>query len=107
MECAQYLIEQPQFSGKKILLVGLQPRFLEYLVKQNTVRVLDLDADNVGTEKFGVRIESGDNFEDALQMAKDALFTSVDFYREEDRTLPPPSECQEGEIMIALDLALK
>ncbi|KAK0332825.1 hypothetical protein LTR94_023326 [Friedmanniomyces endolithicus] len=49
----------------------------------------------------------GDNFEDALQMAKDALFTSMDFYREEDRTLPPPSECQEGEIMIALDLALK
>jgi antitoxin HicB len=26
----------------------------------------------------------------------------VDFYREEDRTLPPPSECQEGEILIAL-----
>lgn len=36
--CAENLIEQPQFSGKKILLVGLQPRFLEYLVRQNTVQ---------------------------------------------------------------------
>ena len=40
-------------------------------------------------------------------MAKDALFTSVDFYREDGRTLPSPSEIQEGEILIALDLALK
>lgn len=48
----------------------------------------------------------GDDWDDALQMAKDALFTSVDFYREEDRLLPPPSECQEGEILIALVQAL-
>ena len=62
---------------------------------------------NVSFRDIPEAMTCGDNFEDALQMAKDALFTSVDFYREEDRTLPPPSECQEGEIMIALDLALK
>ena len=61
---------------------------------------------NVSFRDIPEAITCGDNFEDALHMAKDALFTSVDFYREEDRTLPPPSECQEGEILIALDLAL-
>ena len=62
---------------------------------------------NVSFRDIPEAITCGDDWDDALQMAKDALFTSVDFYREEDRTLPPPSECQEGEIMIALDLALK
>jgi len=62
---------------------------------------------NVSLRDIPEAMTCGDNFEDALQMAKDALFTSMDFYREEDRTLPPPSECQEGEILIALDLALK
>lgn len=75
VECADNLIEQPQFSGKKILLVGLQPRFLEYLAGQNTVRVLDLDPDNVGTEKFGVRIESGEDFGDGLNWC-DMIFAT-------------------------------
>ena len=61
---------------------------------------------NVSFRDIPEAITCGDNFADALQMAKDALFTSVDFYREEDRTLPPPSECQEGEILIALVQAL-
>ena len=61
---------------------------------------------NVSFQDIPEAITCGDNFEDALQMAKDALFTSVDFYREDDRILPPPSECQEGEIMIALVQAL-
>lgn len=73
--CAQNLIEQPQFSGKKILLVGLQPRFLEYLARQNTVRVLDLDPDNVGTEKFGVRIESGEGFKEGIDWC-DMIFAT-------------------------------
>lgn len=62
---------------------------------------------NVSFRDIPEAITCGDNFADALQMAKDALFTSVDFYREEDRTLPPPSEFQEGEILIALHQALK
>ena len=62
---------------------------------------------NVSFRDIPEAITCGDNFQDALQMAKDALFTSVDFYREADRLLPPPSECQEGEILIALHQALK
>ena len=75
VECAENLILQPQFSGRKILLVGLQPRFLEYLVGKNTVRVLDLDPDNVGTQKFGVKIESGEKFEEALDWC-DMIFAT-------------------------------
>ena len=62
---------------------------------------------NVSFRDIPEAITCGYNFEDALQMAKDALFTSVDFYRDEDRLLPPPSECQECEILIALHQALK
>ena len=61
---------------------------------------------NVSFRDIPEAITCGDDWDDALQMAKDALFTSVDFYREEGRTLPSPSECQEVEILIALDLAL-
>ena len=57
---------------------------------------------NVSFRDIPEAMTCGDNFEDALQMAKDALFTSMDFYREEGRIFHPPSEIQEGEIMIAL-----
>ena len=67
----------------------------------------EVQAYNVSFRDIPEAMTCGDNFADALQMAKDALFTSVDFYREEDRLLPPPSECQEGEILIALHQALK
>ena len=62
---------------------------------------------NVSFRDIPEAMTCGDDWDDALQMAKDALFTSVDFYREEDRLLPPPSECQEGEILIALVQSLK
>ena len=55
---------------------------------------------NVSFRDIPEAITCGDDWDDALQMAKDALFTSVDFYREDDRILPPPSECQKGEIML-------
>ena len=61
---------------------------------------------NVSFRDIPEAMTCGDDWDDALQMVKDALFTSVDFYREDDRLLPPPSEIQEGEIMIALAQAL-
>lgn len=39
------------------------------------MRVLDLDPDNVGTEKFGVRIESGEELEDGLDWC-DMIFAT-------------------------------
>lgn len=62
---------------------------------------------NVSFRDIPEAMTCGDDWDDALQMAKDALFTSMDFYLEEGRSLPSPSECQEGEILIALVQALK
>lgn len=61
--------------GSKVLLVGYQPRFLEYLVKDFAVRVLDMDQDNIGQERFGVRVESATVLEEALQWCDAALVT--------------------------------
>lgn len=62
-------------AGEKILLVGCQPRFLEFLAKQNKVRVVDLDMDNIGSEKFGVKIEPPENTSDAIEWC-DMIFAT-------------------------------
>lgn len=54
----QYIKEH--YGEVKIALVGYQPAFLEELSKEFKVRVLDLDTDRFGTEKFGVKIEDGE-----------------------------------------------
>ena len=75
VECAQNLILNQKFSGKKILVVGLQPRFLEYLAMHNTVRVLDLDPDNIDTERFGVKVEAGYSYQEGLEWC-DMIFAT-------------------------------
>ena len=47
-------------------------------------------------------ITCGDNYEDAVRMAKDALLTSMDFYFEDHRKVPLPSQAQADEILIEL-----
>lgn len=47
-------------------------------------------------------ITQGDTFEDALDMAEDALRTAMEFYNEDGKTFPTPSEPQHGDVMIAL-----
>lgn len=47
-------------------------------------------------------ITCGDDYQDALVMAEDALITALDFYFEDRRIVPPPSEPQEGEVLIEL-----
>ncbi|KGQ35094.1 antitoxin [Gallibacterium anatis] len=47
-------------------------------------------------------ITCGDNYDDALVMAKDALVTAMDFYFEDKRSVPLPSEAKEGEVLIEL-----
>jgi len=74
--CAKNLITLKDFSGKKILLAGLQPRFLEYLLKNNNeVRVLDLDPDNVNKDRFGVKIEPDCNTQNGIEWC-DMIFAT-------------------------------
>lgn len=44
----------------------------------------------------------GDSFEDAVNMATDALLVSMEFYFEDQRTVPMPSKAKRGETLIAL-----
>lgn len=55
-ECARELDGRIP-AGERVLLVGLQPRMLQFLVERNPVRVVDLDPDNTGTVKYGVAVE--------------------------------------------------
>lgn len=54
-------------AGKKVLLVGHQPRFLETLAFIGDVRAVDLDPDNIGKTRSGVKIESPEMTSDALK----------------------------------------
>lgn len=45
-------------------------------------------------------ITQGDNFEEAIEMAKDALESSFDFYFEDQRPVPMPSKASEGQLCV-------
>ena len=47
-------------------------------------------------------ITCGDDYDDAVKMAKDALLTCMDFYFEDRRTVPMPSRPKKGEVLIEL-----
>ncbi len=73
-DCAGRLPEV--FPGEeKVLLAGLQPRFLETLVQTNTVRAVDLDPRNVGEQRFGVEIEPAEATADAIAWCDRILAT--------------------------------
>lgn len=47
-------------------------------------------------------VTSGDTMDEALDMAADALLTAMDFYIEDKRVVPPPSDLKKGEQLVAL-----
>jgi antitoxin HicB len=51
-------------------------------------------------------ITQGDDEKDALEMAEDVLISSMDFYFEDGRRVPPPSEALPGERLICLPLSI-
>ena len=74
LECAKKLHDIFE-ADQKILLVGLQPRFLEELTKTNKVRAVDLDPENIGTVKAGVTIEPASATQDAIEWCDAILAT--------------------------------
>lgn len=50
-------------------------------------------------------ITQGDTYDEAIDMAEDALLTAMDFYFEDNRQVPSPSELKEGEILISLPIS--
>ena len=57
---------------------------------------------NVSFRDIPEALTCGDNYDDAVEMAKDALLTSMDFYFEDRRKVPMPSKAQKGEVLIEL-----
>lgn len=74
-ELARYL--KKQYGKVKIAQVGFQPRMVESLAPEFKLRVLDLDPDNIGTEKFQVTIEGPEAMEDAIRWADLLLLTGT------------------------------
>lgn len=68
---------EENFRGKNVALVGYQPAILEALTKvQVQVRNTDLNPDNVGEIRYGVKVEHGiDVFDDVTQWADILLVT--------------------------------
>lgn len=73
-ECARNL---PEAIGplNNVLLVGYQPRFLEMLKSIYSIRVVDMDQDNIGSEVSGVVIEPPEMTADAIKWC-DLIFAT-------------------------------
>ena len=74
-ELSRYL--KKQYGKLKIAQVGFQPRMVEYLAPEFSLRVLDMDPDNIGSQKFQVTIEGPENTEDAIGWADFLLVTGT------------------------------
>lgn len=50
-------------------------------------------------------ITQGDTYDEAIEMAEDALLTAMDFYFEDNRQVPSPSKLEKGEVLINLPIS--
>ncbi|TYG33254.1 type II toxin-antitoxin system HicB family antitoxin, partial [Lonepinella koalarum] len=57
---------------------------------------------NVSFRDIPEALTCGDDYDDAVEMAKDALLTSMDFYFEDRRKVPMPSKPRKDEVLIEL-----
>ena len=59
-QCAMALSDhiRNRYGEVKIGIIGFQPRMVETLAAGFPVRVLDMDTDNIGKDRFGVVVES-------------------------------------------------
>lgn len=79
VQCGKKLLPylNDRYKGARITQVGFQPRMVENLAKEHPLRVLDMDPDNINTQKFGVTIESAENTLNAVDWADVILATGT------------------------------
>jgi len=77
VRCAEELREyiQTRYGQIRILQIGFQPRMLESLAPSFPMRVIDMDPDNIGAQKFQVAIEGPWATQEAIDWA-DLLFVT-------------------------------
>ena len=78
-ECSHELVKyiERNYGNPRIAMVGFQPRMVEALAKKFELRVTDMDEKNIGTEKFGVTIDSPEKIRDNLDWCDMALVTGT------------------------------
>ncbi len=78
-DCAAELVRHLKTAHGDINIaqIGFQPRMVESLAANFSLRVIDLDLDNIGTEKFNVTIEGPEKTQDATQWADLLLVTGT------------------------------
>jgi hypothetical protein len=74
-ELAKYIKER--YGSTKIAQVGFQPRMVEHLAPAFEYRLLDLDPDNINTQKFGTLVEGPEATEKAVTWADVLLVTGT------------------------------
>jgi hypothetical protein len=76
-ECSQELVRyvEKNYGQPKVAMAGFQPRMVEALAKKFELRVSDMDRDNIGKEKFGVKIYDPAHTEENLKWCDIALVT--------------------------------
>ena len=79
--CAKELAShiRESFGKPAIAMVGLQPRMVQALASDFELRVVDMDEDNIGSEKFGVRIGGPEETVDNISWCDLALVTGTVF----------------------------
>jgi uncharacterized protein (DUF4213/DUF364 family) len=77
VECAGLLVPylQERYGTVKIGQVGFQPRMVEAVSKAFSVRLLDLDPENIGTRKFNVLVEGPEAEDNVIAWADLLLVT--------------------------------
>ncbi|MGA8832560.1 MAG: Rossmann-like domain-containing protein [Desulfomonilaceae bacterium] len=75
--CARELVSyiRKNYGQPRIAMVGLQPRMVEALSSEFDLRVVDMDEDNIGHEKFGVTIGPPEDSSENLAWCDLALVT--------------------------------
>lgn len=77
--CSQKLV--PYIRGKydptRVALVGFQPRMAEELSRCFKLRIIDMDENNIGKEKFGIKIEDPSKTTEILKWCDLALITGT------------------------------
>jgi antitoxin HicB len=66
----------------------------------------DGDAFMVTFRDIPEAITAGNTKEEAIEMARDALITAMDFYFEDSRRVPAPSQVKRGETLIPLSASV-
>lgn len=88
-ECAKELASylESNYRQPRVALVGLQPRMAQALSNKFELRVTDMDPDNVGQVKFGIRIGGPEETAGDLAWCDVALITGTTLTNETIREL--------------------